>query len=44
MNNIANKMLRTVYSVIKNKTPYEKDYICTDPRERNINISTEKMA
>jgi len=44
MNNISNKMLRTIYSVIKNKTPYRQDYICLDPREKNINSSTEKVA
>ncbi|KKL51289.1 hypothetical protein LCGC14_2296970, partial [marine sediment metagenome] len=44
MNNISNKMLRTVYSVVKNKTPYSQDHICLDPRERNINSSTKKVA
>jgi hypothetical protein len=27
-------MLRTIYSVVKNKTRYSQDYICLDPRER----------
>ena len=44
MNNVSNKMLRTIYSVVKNKTPYSQDYICLDPRERNINSSTKKVA
>ncbi len=44
MNNVSNKMLRTIYSVVKNKTPYRQDYICLDPREKNINSSTEKVA
>ena len=44
MNNVSNKMLRTVYSVVTNKTPYRQDYICLDPREKNINSSTEKVA
>jgi transposase len=44
MNNISNKMLRTIYSIVKNKTPYSQDYICLDPRERNINSSTKKVA
>lgn len=44
MNNIANKMLRTVYSVVKNKTPFDPNYICLDPRERKINSSTKKVA
>jgi len=44
MNNISNKMLRTIYSVVKNKTQYSQEYICLDPRERNINSSTKKVA
>lgn len=44
MNNVSNKMLRTIYSVVKNKTPYSQNYICLDPRERNINSSTKKVA
>lgn len=34
MNNVSNKMLRTVYSVIKNKIPWSDNYICLDPREK----------
>ena len=44
MNNVSNKMLRTIYSVIKNKTPYSQDHICLDPREKIINSSTKKVA
>ena len=44
MNNVSNKMLRTIYSVVKNKVPYSRDHICLDPRERNINSSTKKVA
>jgi len=44
MNNVSNKMLRTIYSVVKNKTPYNQDHICLDPRERKINSSTKKVA
>ena len=44
MNNVSNKMLRTIYSVVKNKTPYNQDHVCLDPRERNINSSTKKVA
>lgn len=44
MNNISNKMLRTIYSVVKSKTPYNPNHICLDPRERNINSSTKKVA
>jgi len=44
MNNISNKMLRTIYSVVKNKIPYSKDYVCLDPRERSINSSSKKVA
>lgn len=43
MNNISNKMLRTIYGVVKSKTPYHQDYICLDPRE-NINSSNKKVA
>ncbi|GAB6010480.1 IS110 family RNA-guided transposase [Dysgonomonas reticulitermitis] len=35
MNNVSNKMLRTVYSVLKNKIPWSETYICLDPREKN---------
>ncbi len=44
MNNVSNKMLRTIYSVVKTKIPYTSDHICLDPRERNLNSSTEKVA
>lgn len=44
MNNVMNKLLRTIYSVVENKTPYDRDYICLDPRERNSTSSEEKVA
>ncbi|MEC3967110.1 IS110 family transposase [Flagellimonas halotolerans] len=44
MNNVSNKMLRTIYSVVKNKTPYCQDHICLDPREKKITSSTKKVA
>jgi len=45
MNNISNKMLRTIYSVVKNKNPYTLDYVCIDPRElKNSNSSSIKVA
>lgn len=45
MNNISNKMLRTVYSVVKSKKAYSQDYICIDPREiKNNKSSSEKVA
>jgi len=44
MNNVCNKILRTIYSVVQNKKPYTQDYICIDPRERNLNSSNEKVA
>ncbi len=44
MNNVSNKMLRTIYSVVENKTPYSQNHICLDPRERNINSSSKKVA
>lgn len=44
MNNISNKMLRTVYSVVRNEIPYNENYVCLDPRERKINSSKIKVA
>ena len=44
MNNVSNKLLRTVYSVVKNKTYYHKDYNCIDPREKDNNSSDKKVA
>lgn len=45
MNNVSNKMLRTIYSVVKSRIPYSQDYICYDPRElENNNSSTKKVA
>lgn len=44
MNNLSNKLLRIAYSVVKNKTPYDKDHVCLDPRERNMNRSSKKVA
>ena len=44
MNNISNKMLRTIYSVVQNKTPYIEGYICLDPREKKLNSSSKKVA
>ena len=42
MNNVMNKLLRTVYSVVKNRMPYDRDYVCLDPREKNITGSEKK--
>ena len=44
MNNVMNKLLRTIYSVVENKTPYDRDYVCLDPRERNSTSSENKVA
>jgi len=44
MNNVSNKLLRTVYSVVKSKSYYLRNYNCPDPREKNINSSNEKVA
>ena len=44
MNNVMNKLLRTIYSVVKNRIPYDRDYVCLDPREKNINGSEKKVA
>jgi transposase len=32
MNNISNKLLRIVYSVVKNEVKYDPNFICLDPR------------
>lgn len=34
MNNIANKLLRTVYALIESGQRFDPDYICMDPREK----------
>jgi transposase len=44
MNNVSNKLLRTIYSVVRNKMPYVQDHICLDPRERKTNGSENKVA
>ncbi len=44
MNNVMNKLLRTIYSVVNSKMPYSRDYICLDPREINKNVNgSEKI-
>ncbi len=44
MNNVMNKLLRTIYSVVNRKIPYSRDYICLDPREINKNLNgSEKI-
>ncbi|MBO0356308.1 transposase [Muricauda ruestringensis] len=35
MNNVSNKMLRTVYGVIQSRKPYDMNHICNDPRQLN---------
>ncbi|WP_169719500.1 IS110 family transposase [Olivibacter sitiensis] len=42
MNNVMNKLLRTIYSVVNSKKPYSRDYICLDPREINKNDNGSK--
>jgi transposase len=32
MNNVSNKLLRVVYSIIESRIPYDPNYICIDPR------------
>jgi transposase len=44
MNNVSNKLLRTIYSVVKNKEAYNENHICLDPREKNINKTSKKVA
>jgi len=42
MNNIMNKLLRTIYSVVINKTIYSPEHVCIDPREKNNMESSRK--
>lgn len=45
MNNVSNKMLRTVYSIIKSRIPYSQDFISLDPRDtEKYNSSQKKVA
>jgi len=34
MNNIANRLLRIVFAVVKSGQPYDPTYICQDPRKK----------
>ncbi len=34
MNNVSNKMLRTVYGIIQSRKPYDLKHICNDPRKK----------
>ncbi len=34
LNNISNKLLRTIYSVINTGVAYDSNYICSDPRKK----------
>ncbi len=36
LNNISNKLLRTIYSVVQNKKEFDKNHICIDPRENKV--------
>lgn len=42
MNNVMNKLLRTIYSMVNSKTPDSRDYIYLDPREINKNHNGSK--
>ncbi len=44
MNNIANKMLKTIYSILKSRKPYSQDHMCLDPRENKIDRSKKNVA
>lgn len=39
LNNVANKLLRTIFKIIETREPWDQNYICFDPRE-NINKIT----
>lgn len=34
MNNVSNKLLRTIYSIVNSKMSYNENYITNDPREK----------
>ena len=34
MNNVSNKLLRMIYSIIESGIPYDPNYVCIDPRIR----------
>lgn len=42
MNNVSNKLLRTIYSVVESKIPYSQDHVCLDPRVRTKLAGSEK--
>ena len=44
MNNVMNKLLRTIYSVVKNKKVFSADYVCLSPRVINANRYEKKVA
>lgn len=48
MNNVANKLLRMIYSIVRSQTPWSETYMCLDPRESKqsikINSSDKKVA
>jgi len=33
MNNVSNKLLRTIYRVVETGKPWDPNHICLDPRE-----------
>lgn len=39
MNNVSNKLLRTIYKLIETGIPWNPNYICLDPREKIKNIA-----
>lgn len=39
LNNVANKLLRTVYKIIETGIPYDLNYICIDPRKKLIKVA-----
>lgn len=39
MNNVSNKLLRTVYALIESGQKFDPSYICLDPREKIKNVA-----
>jgi len=39
MNNVSNKLLRIVYSIIESRIPYDSNHICNDPRHAEKKVA-----
>lgn len=39
INNVANKLLRTIYAILESKQKYDPNYLCLDPRLKNKKVA-----